>query len=200
MIQRGILGHHDIQWGKFSHLELITVRQVLIVIVVVIIAAAVGWGSGGRDSRGGGGRHRGWVACRRGNDDCVCDTEDLTNIDVVAVGVDLGVILVEKSGVHVVSSSDGTASIVLLHGIDGGTIFALVSQTDGLVGNKVRALVVDNALVNGGQLVRGDLLRNRDSVADVSCLYSVLANARASGDDRDDCSYDESTEEHIYVE
>jgi len=103
----------------------------------------------------------------------------------------------DKSGVHVLSSSDSITGITLFDGVNGGAIFTLVSQADGLVGNEVRALRVKDTLVNNGQLVRGDALRSRDFVTVISCLYSVLANARSSGDDGYDGCNDESAEEHI---
>lgn len=37
----------------------------------------------------------------------------------------------------------------------GGAVFALVSQTDALVGNKVCALIVDDSIVDDSQLVTG---------------------------------------------
>jgi len=105
----------------------------------------------------------------------------------------------KKSSVHVVSSSDGVTGITQNDGVNGGTILARVTQADGLVGNKVRALWVNDTLVNDSQLVRGDALRSGDLVTVVSCLYGILAGARSSGDDGDDGCNDDGTEEHVQV-
>ena len=74
-------------------------------------------GGGSRVGQGGGGRNGGrFVASRRWNDDLVGDAENLTDVDVAAFGIDLGVVLVEESGVHFVSSGDSLAGITPNHG------------------------------------------------------------------------------------
>lgn len=73
-------------------------------------------GVGSRVGQGGGGRDGGrFVACRRWNDDLVGNAENLADVDVAALGIDLGVILVEESSVHVVSSGDSLAGITPNH-------------------------------------------------------------------------------------
>ena len=69
----------------------------------------VGQGSGGRNGRR-------LVAGRRRDDDLVGNAKNLANVDVGALGIDLGVVLVDESGVHVVSSGDTVAGITPNHG------------------------------------------------------------------------------------
>lgn len=113
-------------------LNLIAPRQVLIVVITVIrlaiivvirvggvvVGLVVGFGSllrgGGCRNSGGGNRER-LVADGGRNDDIHIDTENLTDVDVAALGVDLGVLLVKESHVRVVGRGDMITSIILGH-------------------------------------------------------------------------------------
>jgi len=89
----------------------------------------------------------------------VGNTQDLVDVDVVTLGIDLRVVLVEDGGVQLVGGGDFIAGITLNHDINSVAVFALISKANGLPGREVRTLRVDDPLVNGSYLVRGNLLR-----------------------------------------
>lgn len=111
--------------GISRDLEFIAIRQVLIVLIIVIVGSGVrlrrsacrsACRSARRRGQDSGGGDRRLVSGGRRNDNRASNTENLTNVDVAALCIDLGIVLVEESGVHAVSSGDGITGIALNHG------------------------------------------------------------------------------------
>lgn len=77
----------------------------------------------------------------------------LANVDVGAVRADLGVVQEQHGRVDTSGGSDGVAGLVGADDVRGSAVLARVPETDGLVGCQVRAVGVDDAVVNNGKLV-----------------------------------------------
>lgn len=99
----------------------------------------------------------------------VGNTQNLVDVDVVTLGIDLRVVLVENGGVQLVGVGDFIAGVTLNHDfreservngsgtkqstVNSVAVFALISEANGLPGREVRTLRVDDPLVNGSNLV-----------------------------------------------
>jgi hypothetical protein len=80
---------------------------------------------------------------------------NLSDIQVGAVRVQLGVVEVENSGVEAPRSGNFVTGIAELHDIRGGAVLARPAETDAGVGDEVAALGVDVVDVDDGELVTG---------------------------------------------
>ena len=140
--------------------------------------ASVGGSGGSRDS---GGRLVAISGDRR-DLDRAGDTEDLADVNVVAVLVDLRVVGREDGGVQAVHGSDTLAGVVLLDDVGLAAVLALVAEADLVAGDEVTANVVDDTPVDSGQLEGGDIFSGGDAVANVILLDNVVTGAGTSVD------------------
>lgn len=80
------------------------------------------------------------------------DTEDLANVDVGALGVDLGVVAVEDVLGHAVHLLDPLAGVTSNDSVDLGAVHARLAEADLSVGDEVVAGIVDLGVVHKGKL------------------------------------------------
>jgi hypothetical protein len=151
---------------KRTRLELIAVREVIVIIIIVVLGGLGGLGglgvlaavlgvlggvsgsSGGRNGStrertGGGGR----------NLDLVGDAKDLADVDVAAVVINLGVVGVENSGVQAVVGCNILTGVISGDSVSGGAVFAGITKAELASRDEVSAVLVDDASVNGRELV-----------------------------------------------
>lgn len=116
----------------------------------------------------------------------------LSGINVVASGMNLGIVQVEHCGIESVIAGNDLASIICAHDIGRRAILAwsssikirersrgqrtLVTQTNVVADDKVRASRVDLGVVYRLQLIRRNIIRSADAVADVPGLDGVIPN------------------------
>jgi len=102
------------------------------------------------------------------------DAEDLATVDIRALVVNLGVIEVQNRhiqrilGRHVgagVTGKDKVGGLAVLLGVRG--------EAEALAWDEVGAAVVDRTLVDGGELIGGDVLGLRDEIAVITFLDGV---------------------------
>jgi len=167
-------------------------REILVVLILIIIVlrllvvfsrlsgglSATGsrLGSGGvSGGSGGGDGGTGQRAGRgRGNLNLAGNAENLADVDVAALSVNLRVVGVENGGVQSVVACDAFAGVTRDHSVGGRAILSSISEAKLAAGNKVGAFLVDNASVNGGELVGRDVPSSRNAVADIASLDGVL--------------------------
>lgn len=151
----------------------------------------VGGCRGGRDDGAGG------VASRcRWDLDITVHTENLADVEVIAVLLELGVVGEEDGRVDVVLRGNSFAGVVGDDGVGGRAILASVAEAEGAAGDQIGAGIV-NAGVDSRQLVSRDVVSSRDTVTNVAFLDGVLSSAflcESLGNKRESENY--STDEH----
>jgi len=146
-------------------LELVAVREV---VITGISRGRVGGLSSGRN-----GGCRKVASRRRRHLDLIGDAENLANVDVCAVRVDLGIILVKDGGVGLEVRRNLFAGIVLNDDIGCRAILASVPEAESGSWYEVGAGWVDRARVNGGKLVGRDVVSRGNAIANISILDGV---------------------------
>jgi len=127
----------------------------------------------------------------RGDQTLIGDAKNLTNIDVRAIRVDLGVVVAKNGSVDGESVGDLRAAIVSLNNVGALAIFSLSSQADLLARNKVGATSIYGREVDGRELVGGGIVSGGDLVAVITLNDGVCTSAGSGGgelcDKREGC-------------
>jgi len=172
----------------------IILRLVIITVLVVGRRSRCGCRRGSKGMRGGGrglGGGRAGRDCRSGHGGTsgegrdggtTTNADNFTDVEVVALGMELRVVVVEEGDVDAVGGGNTLAAIIRTDDVGAGAVLTDEAQAELLARLEVAAVVVNCRVIGHSELVGGRIILCGDQVTVVALLDSVLARTVSSGD------------------